>query len=100
MKKSGEELLKEEILSKKSFKVIEDILEFKKKQEDFLARVFIDKEDYDSFKLVIKESFEHFMNLNSNLIAEFLAKFLDLNLKKSSTLGTDEALDDLTNQVI
>jgi len=30
-------------------------------------------------------------------MAEFLAKFLDLNLKKTSTLGTDEALDDLTN---
>ena len=38
--------------------------------------------------------------MNANLMAEFLAKFLDLHLKKTSTLGTDEALEDLTNSVL
>ena len=100
LKLRGEELIKEEIVAKKSFRVLEDILDFKKRQEDLLTKVFIDKEDHDQFKLVIKESFEHFLNLNSNVMAEFLAKFLDMHLKKTSTLGSDEALEDLTNQVI
>lgn len=47
LKLKGEELLKEDILAKKSFRVIEDLLEFKKRQEEFLGRVFIDKQDYD-----------------------------------------------------
>ena len=97
LKLRGEELIKEEIVTKKSFRVVEDILEFKKRQEDLLTKVFIDKEDHDLFKLVIKESFEHFLNLNSNVMSEFLAKFLDMHLKKTSTLGSDEALEDLTN---
>ena len=73
LKIRGEELIKEEIIAKKSFRVVEDILEFKKRQEDLLTKVFIDKEDHNQFKLVIKESFEHFLNLSSNFMAEFLA---------------------------
>ena len=100
LKIRGEDLLREEIISKKSFRVVEDILEFKKRQEDILSKVFIDKEDLDLFKLVIKESFDHFLNLNSNMIAEFLAKFLDMHMKKTSNIGSEEALDELTNNVV
>jgi len=95
-------LLKEEIITKKSFRVVEDIIDIKRKQEDLLNRVFIDKEDHTFFKAVLNEALGHIINLNPNQMAEFLAKFLDLHLKKSTTsqIGSDQALEDLTNQVI
>lgn len=69
---------------KKSFKIIENILEYKKRSEEIINRVFPLKEDSDPFKFGIKEAFEFFLNINPNQIAEYLAKFLDLHLKKSS----------------
>lgn len=77
-------MMRDEAIIKKSFKAVEDILEFKKKQEDLINRVFPLKEDSDPFKMGLKEALEHFLNLDSNQTAEYLAKFLDLHLKKSS----------------
>ena len=70
-----------------------------------IARVFIDKEDFEVFRYVVKEALEHFLNLNSNQSAEFLAKFLDLHLKKSTGhlggLGhDDQLLESLITDVI
>jgi len=32
----------------------------------------------------LKEAFEYFLNIDSNQISEYLAKFLDIHLRKSS----------------
>lgn len=95
-------MLKSEINVKKSFKILEDILEYKKKCEDLIQKVFIEKENYDLFKSGIKEAFEYFLNIDSNKIAEYLAKYLDFHLKKSSSqVGiTDEKLEMIINEVI
>ena len=67
-----------------------------------LNKVFIDKEDHTFFKLILNDAISHITNLNPNQMAEFLAKFLDLHLKKSTTsqISSDQALEELTNQVI
>ena len=63
---------------------MEDILEFKKKSEQLVQKAFPMKEDADLFRLVLKEAFEYFLNIDSNQISEYLAKFLDIHLRKSS----------------
>jgi len=55
----------------------------KRKSEELIGKVFHEKQDFDLFKAGIKESFEYFLNIEPNTIAEYLAKFLDFHLKKS-----------------
>lgn len=95
-------MLKDEAIVKKSFRSVDDILAFKKKSEDLIAKVFPLKEDADPFKLGMKEAFEYFLNIDSNQTAEYLAKFLDLHLKKSSgqTGITDERIEHIISEVI
>lgn len=62
----GADILREEQIAKKSFRIVEDLLEFKKKQEELLARVFIEREDLDLFKMGLKESLEQFLNKDPN----------------------------------
>ena len=53
-----------------------------------IADVFLDRDDIERFKTTLKEAFEHFLNKDNhhaNTIAEFLAKYLDMHLKKSNT---------------
>jgi len=91
------------LIEKRQYRIIEDVLEFKKRSEELIARVFLEKEDYENFILSLKDAFIYFLNLNSNQSAEFLAKFLDIHLKKSTTSaaqGGDEALEELIKEVI
>ena len=82
--------------------MVEDLLEFKKFQESLVQKVFPLKEDSEPFRLGVKEAFEEFVNKNPSMIAEYLAKFLDLHLKKSSgqTGITDEKLETIIKEVI
>ena len=41
-----------------------------------------------------------FLNIEPNIVAEFLAKFLDFHLKKGSFIATDEALAKIINEVL
>lgn len=66
IKSKGEQMLKDEAIVKKSFRSVDDILAFKKKSEDLIAKVFPLKEDADPFKLGMKEAFEYFLNIDSN----------------------------------
>ncbi|CDW79762.1 cullin 4 [Stylonychia lemnae] len=102
LKKKGEDLLKDEGFIKKSFKGVEDILEFKKKSETLVQKAFPSKEDSDLFKQSLKEAFEYFLNIDSNQISEYLAKFLDIHLRKSSgqTGINDEQLETIIKEVI
>jgi hypothetical protein len=59
-------LTDEATIVKISFRVIENVLKFKKQSEELIARVFLDKEDNDNFKLALREALEYSLNLNSN----------------------------------
>ena len=84
LKAKGQLMIKDEIFIKKSFKCVEDLIHFRKKADSLISRVFSDKETLDIFKGGVKEALEHFLNIHSNVMAEYLAKFLDFHLKKSS----------------
>ncbi len=67
LKLALEKLLTDEAtLAKMSFRVIENVLKFKKQSEELISRVFLEKEDHDNFKLSLREALEHSLNLNSN----------------------------------
>mmetsp|Transcript_18371 Transcript_18371/g.13238 ORF Transcript_18371/g.13238 Transcript_18371/m.13238 type:complete len:96 (-) Transcript_18371:1160-1447(-) len=94
------DMLNDEELAKKSFKAIEDFIEFKKSADELVERVFTEKEILPMFKAAVKEAFESFLNIDPGIVAEYLAKFIDFNLKKTSgatvSLG-DENLEILIN---
>jgi hypothetical protein len=66
LKDAGEKMLKDEALIKKQFKIVEDILHFKKRQEDILSKVFIEKPDFEMFRICLREALEALLNINSN----------------------------------
>ena len=72
-------MLNDEQLAKKSFRAMEDFIELKKKSDELVARVFKDPKIK-----IVKDAFLKFLNIDSNIVAEYLAKFLDFNLKKQS----------------
>jgi hypothetical protein len=47
-----------------------------------VVRVFQTKSVQDEFLKVVDKAFEKFLNIEPNIVAEYLAKFLDLNMKK------------------
>jgi hypothetical protein len=81
---------------------VDDILEYKRKADYLIIRVFNDNENINSFKNGVKDALDWFLNIDSSKTAEYLAKFLDFHLKKSSgqTGITDLNLDSLVNEVI
>ena len=66
-------------------------MKFKKQSEDLISKVFLEKEDNDNFKLALREALEYSLNLNSNQSAEFMAKYLDMHLKKSPASNSLES---------
>ncbi len=70
-------MLNDEQLAKKSFRAMEDFIELKRKSDDLVYRVF-----KDSKTKIVKDAFLKFLNIDSNIVAEYLAKFLDFHLKK------------------
>lgn len=70
-------MLNDEQLAKKQFRAMEDFIEFRKKAEDLVSRVFNDPK-----VKIVQKSFQQFLNVDSNIVAEYLAKFLDFHLKK------------------
>jgi len=43
LKEKGSQIISEDNVNNKSFRVIEDILQFKKHSEELIAKVFLDK---------------------------------------------------------
>lgn len=56
------------------------------------------REESVAQRQMVKEAFVHFLNKDSNQTAEFLAKYLDHCLKKSS--GQTNLGDDFTEKII
>ena len=91
----GFKMLNDEQLAKKTFKAVEDFIEYKHKAEELVERVFQGKELQTTFKKMVRQAFEKFLNIDPNIIAEYLAKFLDMSLKRvaGSSGLSDEKLD-------
>jgi hypothetical protein len=71
-------MLNDEQLAKKSFRAIEDFIQLRVNSEDLVKRVFGATENK-----IVRLAFEKILNVDSNIIAEYLAKYLDLHLKKA-----------------
>ena len=48
-----------------------------------LKYLVIEKEKYSNENNIVRVSFEKILNVDSNIIAEYLAKYLDYHLKKT-----------------
>jgi len=70
-------MLNDEQLAKKSFRAIEDFILLRVNSEDLVKRVFVATENK-----IVRLAFEKILNVDSNIIAEYLAKYLDFHLKK------------------
>jgi hypothetical protein len=95
--------LNDEELAKKGFRAIEDFIEFRKKADELVRKVFPNPQICDLFnKGAVQKGFEDFMNIEPNIVAEFLAKFLDYHMKKSSgQVGlSDENLLQIIDEVL
>lgn len=97
-------MLNDEKLAKKTFRAIEDFIVFKKQCDDLVIRVFQRKEMQTLFLKSVKLAFEKFLNIDPNIIAEYLAKFLDFYLKKntgsSNVTMNDDKLEKLVTDTI
>ena len=48
----------------------------------------------------VQDAFLDFLNIEPNIVAEFLAKFLDFHLKKSNFVTSDDTLSQLIEEVL
>jgi hypothetical protein len=58
---------------------MEDFIDVHRKSTELVQRVFNDQKNK-----IVKDAFEKFLNIDPNIVAEYLAKFLDFHLKKTS----------------
>lgn len=97
-------MLNDEKLAKKTFRAIEDFIEFKHQCDDLVVRVFQRKDLQVLFLKCVKGAFERFLNIDPNIISEYLAKFLDFYLKKntgsSNATMNDEKLEKLVTETV
>lgn len=96
----GDVALRPEVVAKRNYLVVDDLIKLKKKQWALIQQVFTDKQDLDKFKLCLKEAFEGILNKDSNQTAEFLAKFLDYHMKRVQSVIDDAELEELIEEVI
>lgn len=96
----GFQMLNDEKLAKKTFRAIEDFIEFKKQCLDLVMRVFQRKEEQIMFTKCVRNAFEKFLNIDPNIIAEYLAKFLDFYLKKNTGSSNVTMNDDKLEKLV
>ena len=75
----GFRMLNDVQLAKKQFRAMEDFIEFKKRSDALVQSVFRDPRIN-----FVRLAFEKFLNIDPNIVAEYLAKYLDFHLKKAS----------------
>ena len=81
----GEKMLNDEELAKKGFKAIEDFIIFRQNSVNLVRQVFQNEQLHQFFlNKAVNEGFSDFLNIEPNIVAEYLAKFLDFHLKKVS----------------
>ena len=72
---------------------MEDFIEFKKKSDDLVSRVF-----HTQKTMIVRKAFEEFLNVDPNIVAEYLAKFLDFYLKKQNQ--DEQLLNEIVTNVL
>jgi cullin-4 len=75
IRRHGEDIINDTTREKE---MISDLLVFQQRMVDAVMSAFAND---DRFRLALKNSFEHFMNLKANKVAEFMAKFVDKQLR-------------------
>ena len=75
IRRHGEDLVND---TTREREMVTDLLQFQQRMENALNTAF---ENDDRFRLALKNSFEHFINLKANKVAEFMAKFADKQLR-------------------
>tara|TARA_B110000285_G_C14953804_1_gene528146 strand:+ start:283 stop:675 length:393 start_codon:yes stop_codon:yes gene_type:complete len=82
----GEVMLNDEDLAKKESRAIEDFIEYRQKSVDLVKKVFSHQNDpqlQNFLKNAVHEGFSEFLNKEGpHYVAEHLAKFLDIHLRK------------------
>ncbi|KAJ3295095.1 Cullin-4 [Borealophlyctis nickersoniae] len=84
IKKTGTALIMD---SSRDATMVEDLLKFKSRLDEILAKSFCSNE---GFANSLKESFEHFINSRKNKPAELIAKFVDSKLKSGKGVSERE----------
>eukprot|EP00698_Gefionella_okellyi_P004130 TRINITY_DN13866_c0_g1_i1.p1 TRINITY_DN13866_c0_g1~~TRINITY_DN13866_c0_g1_i1.p1 ORF type:complete len:812 (+),score=199.83 TRINITY_DN13866_c0_g1_i1:196-2436(+) len=77
--------------------MVQELLDFKAKLDVLQEQAFSSNE---VFAYAIRESFDSFINMRQNKPAELVAKFIDAKLRTGSKGSTDEALENLMDQLM
>lgn len=97
-------MINDKELSKTQFKSIQNFIDYKLAAEELILRVFTEKaQQTEMHNFCIKKGFQKFLNVDSSVMAEYLAKFLDFHLKRTSksTVGmNDEDLESKVRETI
>jgi hypothetical protein len=114
----GVMMLNDDELAKKTFHAIEDFIQFREKNVQLIKSVFpqgiegavvTSKSSKASnmdiqqslIKFAVIEGFSEFLNIEPNIVAEYLAKFLDFHLRKSSVSNlSDENLIKIIEDIL
>ena len=96
-------MLNDEELAKKGFRAIEDFISFRTQSVALVKDVFQQEQVQTLIlKNAVNEGFSDFLNIEPNIVAEFLAKFLDFHMKKVSGQAgiSDQELIKIIDEVL
>ncbi|CAF1416735.1 unnamed protein product [Adineta ricciae] len=94
IKKHGRALV---VDSEKDEKMVDELLEFKEKLDQFLLECFHNNEKFSN---TLKDSFEHFLNQRSNKPAELIAKAVDARLRTGNKEASEEELEKILDKLL
>ena len=77
--------------------MVQELLDFKVKLDDIMARCFGSNEQ---FIVSMKEAFESFINIRQNKPAELIAKFVDSKLRAGNKEASEEELEKLLDKIM
>ena len=81
----------------KDEKMVDELLEFKEKLDQFLCECFHNNEKFSN---TLKDSFEHFLNQRSNKPAELIAKAVDARLRTGNKEASEEELEKILDKLL
>jgi hypothetical protein len=88
------------ILKEEKTHIVENLMEFKRKSDKIIETSF---KNNSEFKMGQKKAFEMFLNIEANQVSEYIAKYLDLHLRKSlktKILHTDEEMETIIQDTL
>ncbi|CAF1417985.1 unnamed protein product [Adineta ricciae] len=94
IKKHGRALV---VDAEKDEKMVDELLEFKEKLDQFLLECFHNNEKFSN---TLKDSFEHFLNQRSNKPAELIAKAVDARLRTGNKEASEEELEKILDKLL